>query len=1137
MLRGISSVLLCILLITPAVYAQSITGTLTGTVSDASGGVIPNANVTLTNALSRDVRRTVTNAEGYFTIAAVPAGTYELAVETAGFQKYLQTGLTFYGADKRNVDVQLQVGAASQQVEVISAQDVLATVDSGEKSDVLNTKHLQDFAVVGRSAAEFIKILPGMAQSGNGVTNRPGFDGQVLGINGNGDAGHQSALGYYSANGTPVNSMEITADGAHVSDPGCNCATPVNPNTDMIQEFKVLASNFSAENSKGPTVISTIAKAGTQNFHGQGYLYARHYAMNSGDWLDNARSISKPANKYFFPGFNIGGPVLFPKTNFNKNRDKLFFFTGYEYFYQTLDTGQVTASVPTADMRNGDFSAAAIAALGPSGRVPGNPQPVTIFPGGQLPKNQWDKGGLALMNLYPLPNANPVQTGGFNYVKKLDFNQNSYQWMTRVDYSISDNTKLFVRYNLQNELQKFPVMLWWRANPTDQVPYPTPIDSPNQSQSVSADLTHVFSPTLTNEFVFGYTYIDFPNKFAEPDKVDRTKIGYPYSGIFHNNIKQIPNIVNWGGQTAFIYNPGGFEAGNGNLFAIKHLATFADNVSKVFSTHTVKAGAYFEYVINNQPASSSTQGDLTFDSSNTNGTGNAYADMLLGYVNGFSQQNFNPLHNEAYRLFEFYVQDSWKVTRRLTLDLGIRFEHLGQWYDREGRGFAVWNPATYTSDRTARFPGIAWNKIDSKVPLSGYPTRFLFATPRFGMAWDIFGTGKTVIRGGWGAFRYHTAQSTDGLDIPTGSYGQSIPNPMPVAQVDTINPAPQDTYHSSVTIVDRKNDQAPVTYSYSFTISQRIGQGALFEASYVGNQTNYLYENVFHNLNAVPAGTLLKVPDPANADYNAYRPMSYYQDVNLGTFDAYSNYNSLQMSFKHQRGRFNYMLNYTYSKALGIQGGSGLTSSGNPDRLNINQNYGPLPFDRRHIFNAAYSIDLGEPIKQNPFLKGFVNGWQLSGVTQIQSGTNLQWNTGNGNFSLSGFNSRVINGTESIQVQPVLTCNPTSGLASHQFINPACFAPPTPGHNGPTVMPEMFGPAFFTSDLSAFKNFRISERQKIQFRFEAFNFMNHPLYTFGSDSNLNLSFDSNGKVANPQFGTTTNKIGRRILQLAIKYYF
>ncbi len=1123
-------------------FGQGVTGTLIGTVTDASGAVVPNAAITLTNAASGDVRKTTTNAEGYFTIAAIATGTYNLSVTASGFQTSEQKGIVFNGADTRNVNIALQVGTAATRVEVISAQATVAPVDTGEKSEVLNTKELQDFSVVGRSAAEFIKILPGMAQSGNGVANAPGFNGSVIGINGNGDAGHQSALGYYSANGTPVNSMDITADGAHVSDPGCNCATPVNPNTDMIQEMKVFTSNFNAENSKGPVVINTIAKSGTRDFHGEGYLYARNYALNAGNWLDNARGVSKPADKFFFPGGNIGGPVLIPGTSFNHNRDKLFFFTGYEYFYQTLDTGQVTASVPTQAMRAGDFSAASISQLGPSGLVPGNPQPVNtaLFPNGQIPKSSFDPGGAAMMNLYPLPNANPFQTGGYNYVDHVVFNQNGYQWMTRADYSISDNTKLFVRYNLQNELQQFPVMLWWRANPGDQVPYPTPIHSPNQSQSVSADLTHVFGPSLTNEFIFGYTYIDFPNEFADPSKVDRTAIGYPYQGLFHNGLKQIPNILNWGNQTAFIYNPGGFEAGNGNLFAIKHLATFGDNLSKVLGTHTMKFGAYYEHVINNQPSNNDSQGDLTFDSSNPNSSGNAYADMLLGQVQTFSQANYNVLHNEAYNTLEFFAQDSWKIARRLTVDYGMRFQHLGQWYDRQGLGFAVWNPATYTSNPSAYLPGIAWNKIDSSVPISGLPTRALFYAPRFGLAWDIFGTGKTVLRGGWGAFRFHSPQSTDGLDTPTGAYTTSVTNTT-LATVDTLTPAADSTYQSNPLVVNRNDSQQPVTYSYSFTISQQVFQGALLELSYVGNQSKYLFEDVFNNLNALPYGKLFNVANNTDSGvFNALRPFNYYQDVYQLTPDSYSNYNGFQASFKHQRGRFNYMFNYTFSKAMGINnsaGISGITSSSTIDRLNMANDYGPLPFDRRHIFNAAYSLELGSPLKANLLARGLVNGWQISGITQWQSGVNLQMNTGNSNFNLGGINPITINGTPSIQVQPVLTCNPTSNLGPHQYINASCFSAPTPGNNGAAVEPEMFGPSFFDSDLSLFKNFQIGERQKLQFRFSAYNFLNHPVYSFGYDNNLNISFDSNGKVNNPLFGTATNKVGSRVIQLAVKYYF
>ena len=841
--------------------------------------------------------------------------------------------------------------------------------------------------------------------------------------------------------------------------------------------------------------------------------------------------------------------MLIPGTHFNHDRDKLFFFTGFEYYNQTIDTGVLTASVPTDAMRNGDFSPASIACTGPD--APGNPGQITDpkFPGGIIPKSSWDPGGVALINLYPKPNANPAQTGGSNYVNNLLLNQNMYQSLSRVDYSISDNTKLFVRYNLQNELQQFPVSLWWRPQQQDQVPYPTSIGAHNQSQSISASLTHVFSPSLTNEFVFGYTYINFPNSFNDPAKVDRTALNYPYQGIFKNGVKQIPSITAWGNEVAWLWNPGGFEFGNGNLFAVKHLSNFADNISKVWGTHTMRFGAFFEHVTNNQPSNNYSNGEFNFSKTSPISSGNAYADMLLGRASSFDQQNYNVLHNEAYSLFEFFAQDSWKVTRRLTVDYGMRFQHLGNWYDRQGLGFAVWTPGTFVNDKNAFLPGISWNKRDSSVPNSGAPTRPLFFAPRFGMAWDVFGTGKTVLRGGWGAYRFHSPQSTDGLDAPTGSFSTAISTAMTFADIEKLSPPAQSTYHSSQTVLDLNNDQQPLTYSYSFTISQRIGRASILELAYVGNQTKYLYENVFHNINAVPYGTLLKVPNATQADYNQYRPNQYYQDLNIGSNDAYANYNAFQVGFNRQRSRSTYMINYTFSKAMGINAGSGLSggTGGTANNLDINQNYGPLSFDRRHLFNAAYSVELPNPIHNNKLLGGVVNGWQISGITQFQSGVNLQFQNGSVNFNLNvpagtlpdgqSLTNRTVAGTESVTLMPVLTCNPNNGLREHQYINASCFGLPSPGTNGAYIMPEMFGPAFFNSDLSLFKNFAFSENRRLQFRFTGYNFINHPLWSFGHDNNLNLAFGPDGKVNNTNFGIATNKVGRRMISMAVKFYF
>ncbi len=289
-------------------------------------------------------------------------------------------------------------------------------------------------------------------------------------------------------------------------------------------------------------------------------------------------------------------------------------------------------------------------------------------------------------------------------------------------------------------------------------------------------------------------------------------------------------------------------------------------------------------------------------------------------------------------------------------------------------------------------------------------------------------------------------------------------------------------------------------------------------------------------------GALLNIGTDPNglSNFDAYRPLQNYQDLKVVNHNLYQNYNSLQVSWVRQRGKYDIQANYTYGKTLGIVGS---------DNFNLNNDYGPLAADRRHIFNAAYSIELGNPVRQNVLAKGLANGWQISGITQLQSGVNLSaQNSGNFNLNTNGFllsnglksTSATIVGTNAVPLQPILTCNPTGNLGHNQYVNGSCFAIPTQaGQNGPIVLPEIFGPAFFNSDLSMFKNFRMGESKKLQFRFSSYNFLNHPLWSFrGAGNNLNLNFNgTTGKLDNPNFGTTTEKLGHRIIQLAIKFYF
>ena len=1171
--------------------AQSLFATLTGVVSDPTGAVVPNATVKLINEQSGSARDTVTNAEGYYTFASVSVGdfTYKLTVEAPGFQTYQATGIAILGGEKRNLNVELTVGKTTQLVEVSSAVQLISTLDSGEKSETLTTKELTDYLQVGSDAAEFIKIMPGFGIN-NGTSNKANYSGEVIGINANGDAGSQSPLNNaYSYDGLPGNSLDITADGAHVSDPGCNCDTPVNPNADMVSEFKV-STSYSAENQKGPIVISSVTKAGGSTFHGDALFSLRNYKLNANDALFNENHAPKPANKYYYPEGQIGGPVLIPGTSFNKNRDKLFFFAGYEYYYQVLDTGLLRATVPTPGMLTGNFSASELAKLG-NNTVAGGPASLNSaalakFPSGIIPQmtpgqpgSGFDPNMIALMSLYPSPNVDPNANGCCNYVHAETFNQNNTEFKSRVDYNISDSTKLFVRYSRQREVQQFPVGLWWRNN--DQVPYPTPILGKNRSDSISTSLTHVFSPTMTNEFVFGYTFIGFPNIFKDPSKVDRSKVGYNYKGLFKNGVAQIPSYGSlWGGgDAALIFNPSGFEAGGptSGLYANKYMPSFSDTFAKVVSNHTFKAGMFWEWIRNSQPASDAANGQLEFNSAwNSNTLGDAYADEALGLLDSYGETSFDRINDIAYNTWEGFAQDDWKATRRLTINYGLRLTHFQPWVDRLGFGYTIFNQSLYTGQSCTGAPtfcGFDWHKKTPSVPVGGFPTRFAFYQPRFGAAYDLFGTGKTILRGSWGRYFFHAGQFTNGLEASAGVSSIGLGNnvsvggktgPSYAAELDSL---PVSGQASSPSAVDPADDKQAHTDFYNFTISQRVPWSSLLEISYVGNRTRDIPSSGnggsagFNtlNINKVPVGAMLAMnnggTDPntlpcvgslCNGDQ--FRPLLGYGDLFVSTNNAYSNYNALQVTWLRTKGRYDINLNYTYGKSMGIVGFA--------DQFNLNDNYGVLPSNRTHIFNAAYHIDLPNPAT-NKLAAQFVNGWQLSGITQLESGANLWGYSNNQNFNMNlngatipgtGFNisNRSLLGTTDIQLNPLITCNPRSGLGAHQFINANCFAAPSlVAQNGPTVIAPIYGPTFFNWDMGIFKSFRITESKTFQFRLDGYNFLNHSLWSFAGGNNLNLVIDPttlttkkpDGTQQNPNFGTTTDRQGHRIIQMQFKFMF
>lgn len=742
--------------------AQQTGGTFTGTVTDPSDSVVPSAAATLIRLDSGNTRVTRTNSAGYFTFSFVPAGEYTLVIDATGFQLWKRSGIVISPGDKRDAgSVVLQIVGRPQSVTVSAQSDLISAVDSGERSAVITRADLEEAPVLSRNAGELVRLLPGMSPTGSagaGVENHSGFDGETISI-------AASPTSSYSANGTSTHSMFITSDGVDVSDPGFYLGSPVNPNIDMVQEVKVLQSNFSAENAKGPSVLQSITKSGGKNFHAEAYFNARHYALNSNEWLLNKTGQPRPQSKYFFPGVNIGGPVLIPGTTFNRNREKLFFFSGFEYFNETLDNGILRSIVPTGAMRAGDFSDAGYLKVLGSAEVNAPPSEA-VAPGGQIPKSDIDPGGRVLINLIPGANVDPAGAGaGSNYVRPDLVDEHMYQFVGRLDSNLSDYTKLFLRYGLQRQLQSFPVGLWGRG--PSQVRYPTDTEVHTHSDSFAANLVKVLSPSFTNELVFGLTNMDVPVTLEDPAKVSRAALGYPYQGMFKNGEDQVPFILNFGGAAQLLTLPFGL-----GFFSRTWQPMVAENVAKVAGTHTLKFGVHWEWAANAQPSTDNSNGILAYATWGGNSTGNAYADLLTGRVADYYEANRNIVLDLAYQTFEAYAQDSWKVRPRLTIEYGIRLSHLGAWYDRQGIGYGLFDVSKYSDDpsQLGKSPGLVWHQQDPAVPLSGMSTRTLFYAPRVGTAFDISGNGGTVFRGGFGIYRYHdsASQYSETLTGPTG---------------------------------------------------------------------------------------------------------------------------------------------------------------------------------------------------------------------------------------------------------------------------------------------------------------------------------------------------------------------------------
>lgn len=1180
---------LLFVLCTGAIFAQTTSGSISGNVLDQQESVIVGATVTVTE-VGKDYSLTaVTDEKGFFAFPVVPPGTYNVTVTADGFKTQERTGVTLIANDKIALGkVMLEIGELSQVVNV-TAEITPIQAESGERSYAVQDEVIRNTGVKDRSFINLATLSPGVV-----ATTNDGSTGSITNL---------------SVNGVRRNSNNVQIDGITSVDVGNNGNNSDIP-LDSIGEFKVLTSTYQAEygRSSGGQIIA-VTRSGEQDFHGSFYFYRRHTGLNANTFDNNRDGRERPRLDRKEVGYRIGGPIYIPKF-FNTDRKDLYFFFNQEWAPRISPNNLRRVRVPTELERQGDFSQS----IGSNGDIykyikdytTGLPCTASNTAGcfrdggvvGRIPQNRLTENGRRILNLYPLPNYTPQGNDNFNYVTQVSDENKERNDTVRIDYNFNDNWRINGRV-INNDTSGFNAYSGLFSN-FDMLAGNLGIyglDSQTPKVNFAAAVNGVLNASTTVEFRYGFNRANFKGTINNQDYT-RTATGLEGLPLLYPDAVTDDILSGFTFGTRLGPSPN-YRTGRALQIYDSRTDDLGRSLSKVWGNHISKFGVLYHWSTKNQTNRVDKNGVIAFndDINNPFDTTVGFANALLGIYNTYTQASSGTTGVYKYNNLEFFAQDNWRVTRKLTLDYGMRFSWMPPARDATGlaSNFNLndYNPANAPriyvpvcingaatcqggrNDRPRRAvdPAVLASGVPLTttntlldtifvgriVPGSGNVTNGLSLTdgaltkdqglllaPRFGFAYDVLGNQNLIVRGGFGIF----------YDRPQGNLVYDYNQNPPTTFVSIFNAGLLDNLSSTTPTInppfvramepDAKN---PSTNSYNIGIQYKIPFGAVLDVSYVGTQGHHLPR--YRQINETPFGaaflpqnqdpTKTSTADGRNAlDVDLYRPIKGFGDIRYTEFAENSNYNSLQTSIIRRFSQgLTLSANYTFSKALGT------TSSDESSAVRIDgndrANYGRLDFDRTHnfVFNWVYQTP---KLTNNQFLGLLVNDFQLSGIYRYISGAPYDVSC-----QVAGYSTVNLTGSSSNNsARCVLNGDPGSGNSGdllRQF-DTSVFQAPSIGSRGlESGVNYLTLPAINNWDLSLSKRFTFFEKYKIEGRLDAFNAFNHTQIqgvnstaTFDAPGSTNIT-NLAGEDRIVGFGAATSFRPNRTLQWMLRFEF